>query len=509
MTTSTPDKVAPRRSPAIAFVLALIPGLGQIYVGQRTRGLAVLLTIPSLILLTLWRMSVAGVWFSGIAENAPSDAEVRAALGMGAVMFVLIVLIYAWSIWDAVRTTNGKPLALRALIGLATLAFFIIGWDATEINLKKAVDNSNKLIPYLAQLAWPWDNALVRGIEQSQASVQISTPCTGSAPTIPDEIVGRPYIEVSPMCGDIAGLVQPDGTRNPPGTILHVKGRGFQPGVLATVWWEPPVSSEFRLFVNKAYVTVVPDANGTFQLELNIPNFTIPGGDAGTDLSGVSKLILRQERERDDLHPSDSLMLALSKITETILLGLMATVFGVIFALPVGFLAAHNIMSGNLLTRVVYLVIRLALSILRSIDALIWAIIASAWVGLGPFAGTVALTVHTIGTLGKLYAEAIESIDDGPLEAVRATGANWLQVIIYAVIPQVIPPFVSFTVYRWDVNIRTSTIIGAVGGGGIGLLLIQWIRLLDFDSAGIAVWLIAVVVSILDYVSTEVRKQFV
>lgn len=251
------------------------------------------------------------------------------------------------------------------------------------------------------------------------------------------------------------------------------------------------------------------DANGAFQFEFSIPNFTIRGGDAGTNLSATSKLTLRQEQERGDLHPSDSLLLALSKITETILLGLMATVFGVVLGLPFGFLAAQNIMKGNRFTLGIYMAVRLLLSILRSVDSLIWAIIATVWVGLGPFAGTVALTLHTIGTLGKLYGEAIESIDNGPIEAIQATGANRLQTIVYGVIPQVIPPFVSFTVYRWDVNIRSSTIIGAVGGGGIGAILIQWIRLSDYDSAGIAVWLIAIVVSILDYVSTEVRKQFV
>jgi phosphonate transport system permease protein len=157
----------------------------------------------------------------------------------------------------------------------------------------------------------------------------------------------------------------------------------------------------------------------------------------------------------------------------------------------------------------IYALVRLVLNIIRSIEPLIWAVIAIIWVGLGPFAGTLALTLHTIAALGKLYSEAIENIDSGPIEAIQATGANWLQVIVYAIIPQVIPPFVSFTIYRWDVNIRSSTIIGAVGGGGIGFLLIQWIRLSDYDSAGIAVWLIAIVVSVLDYVSAQIRKEFV
>jgi phosphonate transport system permease protein len=130
-------------------------------------------------------------------------------------------------------------------------------------------------------------------------------------------------------------------------------------------------------------------------------------------------------------------------------------------------------------------------------------------VGLGPFAGILALTLHSVAALGKLYSEAVESIDPGPIEAIQATGANWLQMVMYAVVPQIIPPFVSFTIYRWDINIRMSTIIGFVGGGGIGFLLAQWIRLLDYQAAGIAVWFIAVTVAILDYVSAEIRARFV
>jgi phosphonate transport system permease protein len=108
-----------------------------------------------------------------------------------------------------------------------------------------------------------------------------------------------------------------------------------------------------------------------------------------------------------------------------------------------------------------------------------------------------------------LYSEAIEGIDPGPIEAIQATGATRLQTIVYAVIPQMIPPFVSFSIYRWDINVRMSTIIGLVGGGGIGFLLVQYIRLLDYRAAGIAVWFIAVTVAILDYVSAEIRARFV
>ncbi|MCA9929902.1 MAG: phosphonate ABC transporter, permease protein PhnE, partial [Anaerolineales bacterium] len=206
---------------------------------------------------------------------------------------------------------------------------------------------------------------------------------------------------------------------------------------------------------------------------------------------------------------SNELKLAIEKITETIFIGMMATFFGVILAIPVSFIAARNLMSTNKLTMGIYYVARAILNIIRSIEPLIWAIIFVIVVGLGPFAGILALTVHSIAALGKLYSESIESIDPGPIEAIQATGANWLQTVMFAVVPQVIPPFVSFTIYRWDINIRMSTIIGFVGGGGIGFLLAQWIRLLDYRSAGIAVWFIAITVAILDYVSAEIRARFV
>ncbi len=157
----------------------------------------------------------------------------------------------------------------------------------------------------------------------------------------------------------------------------------------------------------------------------------------------------------------------------------------------------------------IYSVTRTIMNIVRSIEPIIWAIVAAIWVGLGPFAGTIALTLHTIAALGKLYSEAIESIDPGPLEALRATGSNNLQTIVYAVVPQVLPPFISFTIYRWDINVRLSTIIGFVGGGGIGFILLQWQRLSQWDNVGLAVWLIAITVSVLDFVSSSIRERFI
>ena len=157
----------------------------------------------------------------------------------------------------------------------------------------------------------------------------------------------------------------------------------------------------------------------------------------------------------------------------------------------------------------IYNTTRTVLNALRSIEPLIMGIVFVIWVGIGPFAGVLALTLHSIAALGKLYSEQTESIDPGPVEAIQATGANQLQTIIYGVVPQIIPPYIAFTIYRWDINVRMSTIIGFVGGGGIGFLLQQQINLLRYRDAGVAVLAIAIVVSVLDYASASIRERIV
>lgn len=158
---------------------------------------------------------------------------------------------------------------------------------------------------------------------------------------------------------------------------------------------------------------------------------------------------------------------------------------------------------------VVYLISRTIFNVLRSIEALVMAIVFVVWVGIGPFAGSLALALHTIAALAKLYSEQVESIMAGPIEAVSATGANRLQTIVYAVVPQIIPPYISFTMYRWDINVRMSTIIGFAGGGGIGFLLQQNINLLNYRSASVQMLAIAVVVASMDYLSSKIRERIV
>lgn len=157
----------------------------------------------------------------------------------------------------------------------------------------------------------------------------------------------------------------------------------------------------------------------------------------------------------------------------------------------------------------IYYIFRTFFNTLRSIEALILALVFVVWVGLGAFAGTLALALHTVAASAKLYSEQVESVSSGPLEAVRATGATRLQTVIYAVVPQIVAPFIAFTMYRWDINVRMSTIIGFVGGGGIGLILQQNINQLNYRGAAAQILAIAIVVAAMDYVSSRLRERYV
>ena len=190
----------------------------------------------------------------------------------------------------------------------------------------------------------------------------------------------------------------------------------------------------------------------------------------------------------------------------TIFMAFMATLFGVICAVPLSFLAARNLTQGAI-GRTVYIIVRTVMSITRSIEPIIWAIIFVVWVRVGAFPGVLALLVHSIADLTKLYSERLESIDPGPVEAIRATGGTKLQVILYGIIPQIINPYLSFTLYRWDINVRMATIIGLVGGGGIGQRLMQYTRVWQWSAASMMMLLIMLVVWVMDYSSSRLRAR--
>lgn len=198
--------------------------------------------------------------------------------------------------------------------------------------------------------------------------------------------------------------------------------------------------------------------------------------------------------------------LGLFAAIETIYMAFIATAFALPFAFLVSFAAARNLTRSSWISRTMYSLIRFVLNVSRSIEPLVWAIIFSVWVGIGPFSGMLALMLHSVASLAKLYSEQIEGISDGPIEAITATGAHPIQVIWFGVVPQIVLPFLSFTIYRWDINVRMATVIGLVGGGGIGTYLMQFQGQAEWKAVGVMAIIIAAIVWLMDWASSKLRE---
>jgi phosphonate transport system permease protein len=192
-------------------------------------------------------------------------------------------------------------------------------------------------------------------------------------------------------------------------------------------------------------------------------------------------------------------------ILQTLGMAFIGTLTASIAAIPLGFLGAKNIVPNWIF----HFGLRRFFDGLRGIDALIWALIFINMVGLGPFAGILAITVTDTGTLAKLFAEAIENIDRKQVEGVRSSGAGYIQVIRYGVLPQVLPVMLSNALYYFESNTRSATILGVVGAGGIGLLLSDRIRVNNWDEACFIIILILVTVSLIDLLSKNIRHRFI
>lgn len=197
---------------------------------------------------------------------------------------------------------------------------------------------------------------------------------------------------------------------------------------------------------------------------------------------------------------------AILAMIETVFMAFLATTLAIPFAFVLSFLCAKNVMGKSASGMSIYFFLRMVLNLVRSMEPIVWAIIFSVWVGLGPFAGTFALMIHSIASLTKQYSEMIEAVDKGPIEGIQSTGAGTLQTLWFAIVPQVILPYVSFTIYRWDINVRMATIIGLVGGGGIGNMLIQYQNQAQWSEVGALILLIAFVVWAMDSASAYIRE---
>jgi phosphonate transport system permease protein len=365
------------------------------------------------------------------------------------------------------------------LIAVVALAAHVYGWQITRINLVDLVTGLPNMRHIVAGLVQP---DLIESVQRTAtATVPLGLGCADPTPRGGTSAVeGQPVtVTASPGC------VQA-------GEAVTVTGQGFPPGRAAQLLLTDPGGFTRR----GPTLEIGPD--GAFSTA-----FTAPAG------SGEQTVQIQTQWPTGELRPSETLALSAGKIVETLFLALMGTTASLILTLPLSFLGARNLMHGSRPADLVYYLTRTAFNVLRSVEVLIIAVIMVVVVGIGPFAGVLAIVVHSIGALGKLYSEAIESIDPGPIEAITATGASRLQVIAYAVVPQVIPAFLSFTMYRWDINVRMSTVIGLVGGGGIGYILVQYINLLQWHQAATAIWLITLVVMVLDFSSAYIRQRII
>lgn len=190
-------------------------------------------------------------------------------------------------------------------------------------------------------------------------------------------------------------------------------------------------------------------------------------------------------------------------IAETVQMAIVGTSFAAVLALPIALLAARNTSPHPW----VYRATRLVLNLVRSVPEIILALVFVAAVGLGPFAGVLALTVGGLGVMSKQYAEAIEAIDPHQVMAVRATGANSVQTFVYGVIPQALPLVVSFSLLVFEANVRTATVLGIVGAGGVGFVLSKYMALFQYQHLMGALVLIVLAVTGIDRVSDAIRKR--
>lgn len=191
---------------------------------------------------------------------------------------------------------------------------------------------------------------------------------------------------------------------------------------------------------------------------------------------------------------------------DTLNIATLGTLFGIIAAIPLAFLAAHNTTPHRLLVRPIALVLMVAS---RSVNSLIWGLLFVAVFGPGILAGILAIGFRSVGFVAKLFFEAIEEIDKKQVEAIVATGASRSQIIQFGVLPQILPTLIGVTVFRWDINIRESTILGLVGAGGIGLQLMASVNILAWNQVVVILLLILGTVFVSEWLSARVRKAIV
>lgn len=233
---------------------------------------------------------------------------------------------------------------------------------------------------------------------------------------------------------------------------------------------------------------------GLWTLDISLPRIVHGLGQLGT----VVRLMLPPD---DGGH----VLLYLDALGQTLSIAFLGTLLAAMLALPFGFLAARNVVANRLL----HMVSRRSLDVVRSIDVLIWALIWINVVGLGPFAGALAIASSDFGALGKLMSESVETTDRRAIDGVTACGGGRLLLLRFGIVPQVLPVFASQLLYFFESNVRSATIIGIVGAGGIGLHLYEQIRVLEWGQVSFLILMVLLTVAAIDFVSSRLRQAII
>jgi phosphonate transport system permease protein len=371
-----------------------------------------------------------------------------------------------------------KRLVRNTLLIAVLVVLFGYSYRATGIDFPRIFRDAGKAKEMVSAFLRP--DLVTRDVETVTAETAFPIPCGSAVGATP--ATSGPRLVTSVPCAAEKDKFTIEGFDLAPNSELEVR-------------WKLP---DGRIWTIDQTQT---DAKGYFQVEAEARPVAATQGET------PSTILVDTLTPVGPYKPSQALDDVMANMLVTIFMALLATTIATLVAAPLSFLAASNITKRGCLGTAVYFATRSVFNILRSYEPLVMAVVFAFWLGFGPFAGTLAMTVVTIASLGKLFSEAVENIDHGPIEALQATGANRLQAVIYAVIPQIVPDFISFIVYHWDINVRISTIIGFVGGGGIGYYLSEQINLLAYRHAATAIWAIVVVVMALDFLSAEVRKR--
>jgi phosphonate transport system permease protein len=243
-----------------------------------------------------------------------------------------------------------------------------------------------------------------------------------------------------------------------------------------------------------AIVVIVPAIWGALGLNVSLDRLLAAPGDIWA--------ILRRLAD-PDLSP-EAVQRVMPKVMESFFIAWIGTIIGALFSFPLAFLAAKNISS-----RTVSTVTRQVLNAIRAVPELLVAMVLLPVTGLGAWTGTLALGIHSVGTLGKLSSEVIEGIDPGPVEAVASVGGGPIARMRFAVVPQIMPNILAYWLYRFEINIRASAVLGAVGAGGIGIELLSQLRFRDYSRAGTVLFLTVISVLAVDALSARVRRRII